>query len=530
MEKKLPKVLISDKLSESSIDIFKKQNIDTDYKPGISNIDLLGIIDQYDGLAIRSSTQVTQEVFEKAKKLKIVGRAGIGTDNIDKNAATKNGVIVMNTPFGNAVTTAEHTIALLMSLVRMIPRADDSTRKGKWEKSKFNGTEITGKTLGLIGCGNIGSIVSNRALGLKMKVLAFDPFLTPEKSKELGVEKVELDFLLRNSDIISLHTPLTEDTKNIISAEAISIMKNGSRIINCARGGLVDEVACRAALETGHLAGAAFDVYTEEPANANILFDAPNLIATPHLGAATIEAQENVAIQIAQQMADYLNTGAVTNAINFPNVSSEEAPILKPYIRLAYLLGSFLGQVTQEGIYSIKLELEGKASNIQDGPLLASALVGILEPSSAAVNNINSSSVASSRGINLSTIKHERQCDYETLIKLSIKHDKGDRTISGTLIAGDKPRIINIQGISIESDFPKNALYLRNYDKPGFIGDLGNALGRKGINIASFHLGRRDVGGEAIALVEVDGGIDDKIVAEIKDLPQVSRVNSIYFD
>ena len=436
----------------------------------------------------------------------------------------------MNTPFGNAVTTAEHTIALLMSLVRMIPRADDSTRKGKWEKSKFNGTEITGKTLGLIGCGNIGSIVSNRALGLKMKVLAFDPFLTLEKSKELGVEKVELDFLLRNSDIISLHTPLTEDTKNIISAEAISIMKNGSRIINCARGGLVDEVACRAALETGHLAGAAFDVYTEEPANANILFDAPNLIATPHLGAATIEAQENVAIQIAQQMADYLNTGAVTNAINFPNVSSEEAPILKPYIRLAYLLGSFLGQVTQEGIYSIKLELEGKASNIQDGPLLASALVGILEPSSAAVNNINSSSVASSRGINLSTIKHERQCDYETLIKLSIKHDKGDRTISGTLIAGDKPRIINIQGISIESDFPKNALYLRNYDKPGFIGDLGNALGRKGINIASFHLGRRDVGGEAIALVEVDGGIDDKIVAEIKDLPQVSRVNSIYFD
>ena len=324
----------------------------------------------------------------------------------------------MNTPYGNAVTTAEHTIALLMSLVRMIPRADDSTRKGKWEKSKFNGTEITGKTLGLIGCGNICSIVANRALGLKMKVLAFYPFLTPEKSKELGVEKVELDFLLRNSDIISLHTPLTEDTKNIISAEAISIMKKGSRIINCARGGLVDEVACRAALETGHLAGAAFDVFTEEQAKANILFDAPNLIATPHLGAATIEAQENVAIQIAQQMADYLNTGAVTNAINFPNVSSEEAPILKPYIRLAYLLGSFLGQVTQEGIHNIKLELEGKASNIQDGPLLASALVGILEPSSAAVNNINSSSVATSRGISLSTIKHERQCDYETLIKL----------------------------------------------------------------------------------------------------------------
>ena len=530
MEEELPKVLISDKLSKSAVEVFKKQNIDTDYRPGISGSELLNIIHEYDGLAIRSSTKVTQEVFEKATKLKIVGRAGIGTDNIDKNAATKAGIIVMNTPYGNAITTAEHTIALLMSLVRMIPRADNSTRKGKWEKSKFNGMEITGKTLGVIGCGNIGSIVADRALGLKMKVLAFDPFLTPERAKQIGVEKVELNDLLKKSDIISLHTPLTEDTKNIISAEAFSIMKNGARLINCARGGLVDEIACRAALETGHLAGAAFDVFLEEPATSNILFDAPNLIATPHLGSATIEAQENVAIQIAEQMSDYLNTGAVSNAINFPNISSEEAPVLKPYIRLAYLLGSFMGQVTQEGIQSIKLELEGKASSIKDKPLLASALVGVLEPTSAAVNNINSSSISSSRGINLSTIKHERRCDYETLLKLSIIHDSGERTISGTLIAGNMPRIINIQGIPIESDFPKSALYLRNYDKPGFIGELGNILGKRSINIASFHLGRRDVGGEAIALVEVDGEINDKTVKEIKSLPQVARVNSIYFE
>ena len=259
------------------------------------------------------------------------------------------------------------------------------------------------------------------------------------------------------------------------------------------------------------------------------MFEAPNLIATPHLGAATLEAQENVAIQIAQQMSDYLNTGAVVNALNFPNVTSDEAPILKPYIKLAYLLGSFLGQVTQEGVTSIKLELDGKASNIQDLPLMASALVGILEPTSAAVNNINSASVAASRGINLSTIKHERRCDYETLVKITIRHEKGERTILGTLIAGNKPRIVNIQGIPIESDFPKNALYLRNYDKPGFIGDLGNALGSQKINIASFHLGRRDVGGEAIALVEVDEAINDKIVSEIKSLPQVARVNSICF-
>ena len=354
-------------------------------------------------------------------------------------------------------------------------------------------------------------------------------FLSKEKAFELGVDKVELEYLLKNSDIISLHTPLTDDTKNIISSKAIGMMKKGSRIVNCARGGLVDEIACRAALETGHLAGAAFDVFTVEPAKENILFEAPNLIATPHLGAATLEAQENVAIQIAQQMSDYLNTGAVVNALNFPNVTSDEAPILKPYIKLAYLLGSFLGQVTQEGVTSIKLELDGKASNIQDMPLMASALVGILEPTSAAVNNINSASVAASRGINLSTIKHERRCDYETLVKISIRHEKGERTILGTLIAGNKPRIVNIQGIPIESDFPKNALYLRNYDKPGFIGDLGNALGSQKINIASFHLGRRDVGGEAIALVEVDEAINDKIVSEIKSLPQVARVNSICF-
>ena len=526
----MAKVLISDKLSESAVDIFKKNKIEASYQPGINKEEILKIIHEYDGLAIRSATKVTSDILEKGKKLKIVGRAGIGTDNVDKLAATKNGIIVMNTPFGNAVTTAEHAIALMMSLVRMIPQADHSTRQGKWEKSKFNGTEITGKYLGLIGCGNIGSIVANRALGLKMKVMAFDPFLTKEKASELSVEKVDLDTLLKNADIISLHTPLTDDTKNIISSDALNKMKKGARIINCARGGLVDEVACRAALETGHLAGAAFDVFVEEPAKENILFDAPNFIATPHLGAATIEAQENVAIQIAEQMSDYLNTGAVVNALNYPNVTSKEAPILKPYVKLAYLIGSFLGQVTQEGILSIKLELEGKASYIKDTPLMASALVGILEPTSVSVNNINSSSIATSRGINLSTIKHERRCDYETLLKITIKHEKGERTISGTLIAGNKPRIINIQGIPIESDFPKSALYLRNYDKPGFIGDLGNVLGGQNINIASFHLGRRSIGGEAIALVEIDDGIDEQIIQKIRALPQVARVNAINFE
>ena len=525
----MSEVLISDKISETALEVFKKNNVSVDYKPGIEHSDLINIISKYQGLAIRSATKVTSDLLEKASNLKVIGRAGIGTDNIDKTLATQKGIIVMNTPFGNAVTTAEHTIAMIMSLVRFIPLADQSTRQGKWEKSKFNGIEVTNKTLGLIGCGNIGSIVAARAIGLKMKVIAYDPFLNSKKAEEIGVEKVDLDKILNKSDIISLHTPLTEETKNIISADAINKMKKGVRIVNCARGGLVDEHACRAGLDSGHIAGAAFDVFTEEPAINNILFDAPNFIATPHLGASTKEAQENVAIQIAEQISDYLKSGAVINALNYPNLSSEDARTLKPYLNLSYLLGSFLGQVTVDEIREIKLELEGKASSLNTEPILANLIAGVLEQTSESVNAVNSREVALNRGINFSTTKHERRCDYETLLTITLKHQFGTRSISGTLIGGYMPRIVNIQGIPIESDFPAHALYLRNYDKPGFIGDLGNTLGKKGVNIASFHLGRRERGGEAIALIETDEEISDGILKDVKNLPQVLRVNSVNF-
>ena len=525
----MSEVLISDKISETALEVFKKNNVKVDYKPGIEHSDLINIISKYQGLAIRSATKVTSDLLEKASNLKVIGRAGIGTDNIDKTLATQKGIIVMNTPFGNAVTTAEHTIAMIMSLVRFIPLADQSTRQGKWEKSKFNGIEVTNKTLGLIGCGNIGSIVAARAIGLKMKVIAYDPFLNSKKAEEIGVEKVDLDKILNKSDIISLHTPLTEETKNIISADAINKMKKGVRIVNCARGGLVDEHACRAGLDSGHIAGAAFDVFTEEPAINNILFDAPNFIATPHLGASTKEAQENVAIQIAEQISDYLKSGAVINALNYPNLSSEDARTLKPYLNLSYLLGSFLGQVTVDEIREIKLELEGKASSLNTEPILANLIAGVLEQTSESVNAVNSREVALNRGINFSTTKHERRCDYETLLTITLKHQFGTRSISGTLIGGYMPRIVNIQGIPIESDFPTHALYLRNYDKPGFIGDLGNTLGKKGVNIASFHLGRREKGGEAIALIEIDEKISVDILKDIKKLRQVLRVNSVNF-
>ena len=531
-----PKVLISDKLSPAAVEVLTSRGIEVDYEPGLPAEDLLQRLGDYDGLAIRSATKVTADVLaaNAGKALKVIGRAGIGVDNIDTSAATEHGVVVMNTPFGNAITTAEHAISMLLASSRMIPQAHISTVAGKWEKSAFVGTEVTGKRLGLIGCGNIGAIVADRAQGLKMKVMAFDPYLSDEKAKSIGVEKCELDDLLHRADYISLHTPLTDETRNIINADAIQKMKKGARLINCARGGLIDEVALRGALETGHLAGAAVDVFAVEPATENILFDAPNLVATPHLGASTAEAQEKVAIQIAEQIADYLLQGAVTNAINMPNVSAEEAPILVPYMHLARKLGSFLGQVTHTNLTAISIEFDGMAAQLNIEPVVASCLAGLMEPIMASANMVNASTLAQSRGINVSSVRHDRPCDYQTMLRLTVTYraDDGDhvsRTIAGTLVAGNMPRIIEVQGIGVESDFPQNLLYLRNYDKPGFIGDLGSLCGQNGINIATFHLGRRDIGGEAIALVEIDSQPDEAFLTALRELPQVVRADQLHF-
>ena len=525
----MPKVLISDKLSPRAAEIFRERGVDVDVKLGLSPDELLTIIGNYDGLAIRSATQVTEELLEAAASLRVVGRAGIGIDNVNLRAATKRGVIVMNTPHGNSVTTAEHAIALILALSRQIPEANTSTKAGKWEKSRFMGTEITGKTLGLIGCGNIGTVVAERAQGLKMRVVGYDPYLSPENAKRLGIEKLELDDLLKRADFITLHTPLTDATRNIVSADALNKTKKGVRIINCARGGLVDELAMAAALKSGHVAGAAFDVFEVEPAKDNVLFSFENVIATPHLGASTTEAQEKVALQIAEQMANYLMRGAITNAINMASVSAEEAPILKPYMTLGGLLGSFLGQVQADGATGIVIELDGKAANLNPEPIVAATLAGLLGPFMESVNMVNAAAVASSNGIAVSIIRHNRQCDYETLLRVTISYKGGERTIAGTLVGGNKPRIVEVQHIAVESDFPPNLLYLRNYDRPGFIGDLGSLCGKHGINIATFHLGRREAGGEAIALVEIDDGLPASILSKIRGLEQVVRVDSLQF-
>jgi D-3-phosphoglycerate dehydrogenase len=525
----MPKVLISDKLSPHAATIFADQGIEVDVKPGLSPDELKAIIGDYDGLAIRSATKVTADVLEAASNLKVVGRAGIGVDNVDIAAATKRGVIVMNTPHGNSVTTAEHAITMMLALARQIPEANESTKAGKWEKSRFMGTEITGKTLGLIGCGNIGTIVADRAQGLKMRVIGYDPYLSLENATRLGIEKLELDELLARADFITLHTPLTDATRNIISADALNKTKRGVRIINCARGGLVDETALAAALKTGHVAGAALDVFEVEPARDNMLFAFENVIATPHLGASTTEAQEKVALQVAEQMSDYLMKGAVANALNMASVSAEEAPVLRPYMALGGLLGSFLGQVHADDVSGVMIELDGKAAALNPEPVVASTLAGLLGPVMESVNMVNAAAVASANGIAVSTVRHDRQCDYETLLRVTIKHKGGERTIAGTLVGGNKPRIVEVQHIAVESDFPPHLLYLRNYDKPGFIGDLGSLCGKHGINIATFHLGRREEGGEAIALVEIDGGLPKDVLPEIRALKQVVRVDALQF-
>ncbi|HHS82735.1 MAG TPA: phosphoglycerate dehydrogenase, partial [Devosia sp.] len=519
----MPKVLVSDKLSPTAVQVFKDHGIEVDYLPDVGKDKdrLHEIIGEYDGLAIRSATKVTEKIVKAADRLKVVGRAGIGVDNVDIPAATAKGIIVMNTPFGNSITTAEHAISLLLALARQIPAADVSTRASKWEKSRFMGVEVTNKVLGLIGCGNIGSIVADRAQGLKMKVIAHDPFLTPERAVELGVEKVELDDLLGRADFISLHTPLIEATRNILDAAAFEKMKPGMRIINCARGGLIDEGALKAALESGKVKGAALDVYAEEPARNNPLFDVPNVICTPHLGASTTEAQENVAVQVAEQISAYLNSGEITNALNFPSISAEEAPRLTPFVKLAENLGSFAGQLTRSGIAGVTIEFEGAVADMNTKPMSAAALTGLLRPLLGDVNMVSAPALARDRGIAVEVITREQQGAYENYIRLTIRTENQERSIAGTIFSNGETRLIQVKGINMDASLSENMLYITNEDKPGFIGRLGTLLGDMKVNIANFNLGRMEQGGEAIALLNIDSELSAEQLARVEALEGV---------
>lgn len=527
-----PRVLVSDKLSPTAIDIFRQHGIEVDYEPelGKDKEKLLSVIDQYDGLAIRSATKVTEKLLNRAANLKVVGRAGIGVDNIDIPAASRRGIIVMNTPFGNSITTAEHAIALLFAVARQIPEANASTHAGKWEKNRFMGVEITGKTLGVIGCGNIGSVVAMRAIGLRMHVVAYDPFLSEDRAKELGVAKVELDELFARSDFITLHTPITDKTRGIINAAAIAKMKDGVRIINCARGGLIVEADLVAALRSGKVAGAGIDVFETEPAVENPLFNLPNVVCTPHLGAATREAQENVALQIAEQMSDYLLKGAVTNAINMPSISAEEAPRLKPFIKLAEVLGAFVGQVTEEPIREVEVLFDGATASMNTRALVSAALAGLIRPQVSDVNMVSAPIMAKERGVIVSEVKRDKSGIFDGYIKLTVKTAEKTRTIAGTVFSDGKPRFIQIKGINLDAEIGEHMVYTTNYDTPGIIGLLGTICAKHGINIANFQLGRNRPGGDAIALLYLDAPFPESVIQELLASGLILSARPLHFD
>ena len=525
----MPKVLISDQMDLNAAEIFRSHGIEVDEKPGLSKDELKAIIGDYDGLAIRSATKVTADVLDAATNLKVVGRAGIGVDNVDIPAASARGVVVMNTPFGNSIITAEHAIALMFALARELPQADLSTQAGKWEKNRFMGVELTNKTLGLIGAGNIGSIVADRALGLRMKVIAYDPFLTPERAVDLGIEKVELKDLLARADFITLHTPLTDQTRNILSRENLAKTKKGVRIINCARGGLIDEAALKEALDSGQVAGAALDVFVEEPAKASPLFGTPGFVATPHLGASTTEAQVNVAIQVAEQMSEFLTRGGVTNALNMPSLSAEEAPRLRPYMALAEKLGSLVGQLAHGSLGGISIEAEGAAAELNMKPITGAVLAGFLRVHSDTVNMVNAPFLAKERGLDVREIRHDREGDYHTLLRVTANTAAGPRSVAGTLFGNSAPRLVEIFGISVEAELEGEMIYIVNEDAPGFIGRLGTMLGEAGVNIGTFNLGRRAAGGEAVALISVDSHIEPAVVKRLQALPGVRTVTPLRF-
>jgi D-3-phosphoglycerate dehydrogenase len=527
-----PRVLVSDRLSPTAVQIFKDRGVDVDYLPdlGKDKDKLLEIIGRYDGLAIRSATKATEKLIAAATNLKVIGRAGIGVDNVDIPAASRRGIIVMNTPFGNSITTAEHAVALMFAVARELPEANASTQSGKWEKNRFMGVEITSKTLGVIGCGNIGSIVAQRGVGLKMHVIAYDPFLSEDHAVELGIEKVELEALLTRADFITLHTPLTDKTRAIINAESIARMRDGVRIINCARGGLVVEADLVAALKSGKVAGAGIDVFETEPAVESPLFGMPNVVCTPHLGASTTEAQENVALQIAEQMSDYLIKGAVSNAINMPSITAEEAPRLKPFVKLAEVLGAFVGQVTEDPIKEVEILFDGSTATMNTRALISAALAGLIRPQVADVNMVSAPIMVKERGIIVAEVKRDKSGVFDGYIKLTVRTEKKTRSIAGTCFSDHKPRFIQIKGINLDAEVGQHMLYTTNADVPGIIGLLGTICGNAGINIANFQLGRNRPGGNAIALLYLDAPFPEKVLAELRAHKSIDSAKPLHFD
>jgi D-3-phosphoglycerate dehydrogenase / 2-oxoglutarate reductase len=522
------KVLVSDNISPKGVAILKKAGLVVDVKTGMKPEELKACIGEYHGLVIRSATKVTAEIIDAAVNLKVIGRAGSGLDNVDKAAASKKGIVVMNTPGGNTITTAEHSVAMLFSVARLIPQATASMKAGKWEKKKFMGVELFNKTLGILGLGNIGSQVAKRAQGLEMNVIAYDPFLSEEKAKTLGIRKVSLDELFTLSDFITVHTPLTPETKGVVNAETIAKMKDGVRIINCARGGIINEQDLYEALKSGKVAGAALDVFEKEPPTDNPLLTLDSVICTPHLGASTEEAQENVALAVAEQIVDYLVSGTIRNAVNFPSIPADQVPRLQPYISLAEKLGSFSSQIFEGGVTEITVEYRGDAAEINAAPVTIAAIKGFLSPILLeTVNFVNAPFIARERGIEVKETKTRDSGDYQSIIGLRIKSRDRESYVAGTLFSKKDPRIILIDDYKVEIVPEGELLLMYNNDKPGVIGNIGTLLGENRINIARMHFGRETAGGKAISVVSIDSTPTPEIMQKIRTLPNILSLRQI---
>jgi D-3-phosphoglycerate dehydrogenase len=532
LEEKL-KVLITDGMAKDGLEILEAATeLELDVRKGITKEELMEIIGDFDAVIIRSATNLTADLIEAGTNLKAIGRAGIGVDNVDVEAATKKGIVVMNTPEANAITTAEHTITLMLSLARRIPEAHASLKAGKWERNKFKGIEIYGKTLGCIGLGNIGKLVAERAIGLKMNVIAYDPYLTQEAADKIGVELVSLDELLQRADIITIHTPLTADTKDLINKDTFEKTKPGLIIINCARGGVINEKDITEAVKSGKIAGAAFDVYTSEPpAEDNpILTIEENIVLTPHLGASTAEAQTKVGLAIAEQIVDFLVNGVVNNAVNMPSVSLEALSVMKPYINLAEKLGVLQGQLCKGGVKEVHIEYDGEVAELDTPPITVSALKGFLTPMmDVVVSHVNAPVIAKERGIKVVESKSSEAKDYTSSITMTVKTEDGVSQVSGTIFGREEPRIVNVNGVTIDIVPEGHMLVSENKDKPGFIGSMCSILGDNGVNIGRLHLGREAIGGRAIVFTSVDSPVPPDVIDQIANLSDIISVAQVKF-
>ncbi len=525
------KILVSDDVSESGLEPLRSPSFQLEKRTGLKGDDLSAALRDAEGLIVRSETKVTAELIDGAKKLRVIGRAGVGVDNIDVPAATARGIVVMNAPDGNTITTAEHTIALLVALARRVPQANTSLKSGKWERKSFIGTELQGKTLGIIGLGRIGRVVASRARALGMKIVAYDPFIAPEQTRDLEIETASFDDVLARADFVTVHTPLTNETHGLIDAKAIAGMKDGVRVINCARGGLIDEAALYDAIKTGKIAGAALDVFEKEPPPVNHpLISLDQVIATPHLGASTTEAQEGVAFTVAEQMRDYLLSGALRGAVNLPPIDQKQLATLQPYLSLAESLGRFHAQLATSAIREVRLEFAGELVDLDAAPVTRAFLSGLLRDMSARVNVVNSFLIAEERGMSVTTA-YVRGSNAASAIRTSVVSATGEQAASGSVFTTAEGyregRITKINGFRIEAIPRGFMLVMHNRDVPGVIGRVGTILGEHGINISAFHLGRRERGGEAMAVIEVDGPLDQQTIEEMRSFSPVISAQQI---